>query len=106
MAIELAGLNFRGPYETPHDIDEEAGIFVAMGSSADFILDVGESWGLKQELFNHERRDCWEENSDGGLQFAVMYTRHLDRDDRMEIVDELRRRFMPPCGDIQPDGSR
>jgi len=61
-------------------------------------LDVGETDELGNRLANHERRDCWTNNSGGGeLYVGVM--RESNEAQRKNIEADLRNRLLPLCGE-------
>jgi hypothetical protein len=63
-----------------------------------YLIDVGESATVKTRVENHDRRDCWRQNCSGTLTVAAYYTPNLQQPGRMEIEQELRREYDPPCG--------
>ena len=105
--VNLCGFNFEGPYDSPDELREGAGVYVVLSvrpGKHDIMLDVGESgWnlpqgqGVRSRLKSHSRRTCWEEHSQGGLiAFAVLYER--DGMQRLKVEEVLRRFYQPPCG--------
>ncbi|MBI4233358.1 MAG: hypothetical protein HY686_02860 [Chloroflexi bacterium] len=105
--MKLLDFDFEGPFTNLDDIRDDPGVYVILSMLPDrhFLLDVGETgynWprggqGLRRRLKGHDRRPCWEQNSQGGA-FAVVVLYESDDRRRGEIEDELRWRFEPPCG--------
>ncbi len=54
---------------------------------------------MKSRVENHDRAACWQRRSRGALAVAVIYTPNPSQAGRMEIEQDLRALYQPPCGD-------
>ncbi len=98
--ITIDGYNFEGPYSTTASIRDSAGVYVILDYRSDgksHLLDVGESARMKTRLDNHERRPCWQRNSQGVINYAVRYIQA--QSERLRLESAIRKRYEPPCGE-------
>ena len=100
MGIKIGRYTFDGPYDSPEPLEDKSGVYAVLCLKSDgyYMIDIGESHEPKTRIKTHERKDCWIQNCDGKLRYAVYYTPHLQQPGRMEIEQELRDRYNPPCG--------
>jgi len=102
MSITLAGYEFNGPYSSAGTLKDQSGVYAILAATTSNrykVLDVGESHEVKTRVENHDRKDCWNRNSNpGGLSYAVRYTPGLQQAGRREIEKAVREKYTPPCG--------
>jgi len=100
MSISIGQYKFEGPYTTAENLEDRSGIYVILCSKngKNFVIDVGESAEVRSRVENHDRADCWRRNCSGTLKVAVLYTPHLHATGRIEIEQEIRAKYDPPCG--------
>ena len=100
MGITIDKYSFDGPYSSADLLEDRSGVYAIMCEREEkyYLIDVGESHGVKSRVENHERKDCWERECTGTLVYAVYYTPNLQQPGRMEIEQEIRDRYAPPCG--------
>lgn len=101
MTISVGNYTFEGPYTSTNPIEDRSGVYAVhcYRNEKYYLKDVGESATVKSRLDNHERRDCWaRECQQGALRYSVRYTPNLQQQGRMEIEQEIREQFDPPCG--------
>ena len=85
-------------------IPNNAGIYmiVAKKNSDYTILDIGQSGESGPRLYNHDRKDCWDQKkqSRATLQyrFAPMSSKEYNETDRRAVECCLRANIKPPCG--------
>jgi hypothetical protein len=99
--IRIDTYNFEGPYPSTRYIYDRAGIYAVLSRSllSYRVLDVGESANLRTRLENHDRSTCWARHKQGSIEFAVLYTPGMSQRGRMQIEQQIRNKFDPPCGD-------
>ena len=91
MSIKISGcLNkytFTGPFFTTGVLKDKSGVYAifCLSKSKYELIDVGESSNVKTRAENHDRSGCWEDNCDGMLLYAVLYTKHGKKPTRTEI---------------------
>ena len=94
---QIDGYQFEGPYhERSTNFNEVAAVYVILDTNNNKI-DVGETEQLKSRLSTHERRDCWEQNSEGDIYVAVY--QENNKDERLRIEKEIRSFYSFPCGE-------
>jgi hypothetical protein len=101
MRIRISQWDFEGPYANTTPITSHSGVYAVLTrrlrSGGDYsIVDIGESRNLRNRLDDHDRRDCWVQNSAGELAYAVYY---CDEAARMNIERRLRGTYRLPCGE-------
>ena len=90
---KIEGYEFEGWYSSTDELKSQSGVYVviSMGSERFKILDVGESSDVKDRIETHDKKGCWEKHSDSGkIQFGVLYTPDMDRDNREKIEAKIR----------------
>lgn len=101
MSITIGKYKFEGPYPVTASLQDRSGVYAILdrkeGEHYD-LLDVGESANVKTRIENHDRKNCWNRNKKGTLYYAVYYTPNLQQSGRMEIEQEIRSQYKPPCG--------
>jgi len=98
--LNILSYQFGGPFhEASTNFNEVACVYVILDSFRDklYYIDVGETDKLKTRLATHERRECWERNSNGDIYVAVYREDNTDR--RLRIEREIREAFKFPCGE-------
>jgi hypothetical protein len=100
MSIKIGNYSFDGPYDNSAILTDNSGVYAILYKSGSgySLVDIGESATVKSRIDNHDRKDCWSRNSVGTLYVAVLYTPHKQQSGRMEIEQELRKEYNPPCG--------
>lgn len=101
MSITVGRYTFEGPYTATADLKDRSGVYAihCYRDNAYSLVDVGESATVKTRVDNHDRKACWERNCTGTLTVSVYYTPLLQQAGRMEIEQEIREQFNPPCGE-------
>lgn len=102
MRFMVENYKFEGPFTSPDQIEEKPGLFAVycFKDGGYYIIDIDESENIRNAIKNHERINCWIENSkEGIITFSVYYTPHLDQKARKKIEKEIRsgETFLP-CG--------
>lgn len=106
----IGGYEFIGPSSDTDSLLNEQGVYVVVCMVRNVphcILDIGtaEKERLRDRILSHDRKSCWGDHSHGGMAYAAMYMKKDER--RLEIEDELRWKYDPPCGanawDTNPD---
>jgi hypothetical protein len=100
MSITVGKHSFDGPYSSTDKLQDRSGVYAIHCHRNDkyYLMDVGESATVKTRVENHDRKDCWQRNCPGSLTFSAYYTPDLHQAGRMEIEQEIRKQFDPPCG--------
>ncbi|MDN5205617.1 hypothetical protein QQ008_29805 [Fulvivirgaceae bacterium BMA10] len=78
-----------GPFQDLNPIQNDSGVFVVtcIKDGVPTIVDIGECKDLRQQLQNHDRRDCWLiKCRNGDMSFFVKYAGYS----RHKIDEELR----------------
>lgn len=103
MSIMVGRYEFAGPYSSADYLEYRAGVYAILDKRANdkyYLVDVGESATVRTRVENHDRKDCWQRNSQGSLlTVAAYYTPNIPQLGRMVIEQEIRRQFNPPCGE-------
>jgi len=101
LTITVGKYTFDGQYLSTDSIEDRSGVYAIHCKKNDknYLKDVGESAEVKTRLDNHDRKDCWDENCDGSITYAVYYTPNLQQAGRKEIEQEIRNQYNPPCGE-------
>ena len=100
--VTIANYDFEGPYETTTSLRDDAGIYVILDYRSDrkwHLLDVGESARIKTRIENHERQPCWEQNRQGTIGVAVLYTPTWSENQRRLLESKIRQEYQPLCGE-------
>lgn len=100
MTVKIGDYTFDGPYMSTDPIEDRSGVYAIICKKGDknYLTDVGESAEVKSRLDTHDRKDCWQRECQGTLTYAVKYTPNLQQAGRMEIEQEIRDNYDPPCG--------
>ena len=100
MGITVGEYTFEGPYTLTGKLEDRSGIYAihCYRDNKYYLIDVGESATVKSRVENHERKGCWKLNCSGTLTVSAYYTPHLQQTGRMQIEQEIRNEFNPPCG--------
>lgn len=101
MAVTLGQYDFDGPFVDTAFLQDRSGVYAVLTLAGNqyFVLDIGESAQVKTRIEGHDRRACWNSNRQRGqLCVAVLYTPYLQQTGRMQIEQELRAQYHPPCG--------
>ncbi|MFH1118711.1 MAG: hypothetical protein V1775_02730 [Bacteroidota bacterium] len=100
MSIKIGDYDFEGPFLTTNSISDVSGVYsiLCYKDSLYSVIDIGESATLKTRLDTHDRRPCWKNECKGTIYFSVLYTPYQQQAGRMEIEQELRDHYNPPCG--------
>jgi hypothetical protein len=99
MAITIGRYNFEGPFQTCNSVLARSAVYAILGRNSDaerwIIVDVGEAGNAQDRIANHDRASSW--RLQGYLQLACA-AYYCDERTRMQVEQELRRQFNPPCG--------
>lgn len=102
MTITISGYEFAGPYNSTSSLEDRGGVYAILGQNAAnkyTLIDVGESATVKTRVENHDRKPCWQRNSNGrGLYYTVHYTDGAQQAGRQAIEQKIRQEHNPPCG--------
>ena len=101
MTITLGKYTFEGPFTSLDSLENRSGIYAihCMIESKHALVDVGESATIHDRVAGHDRNKCWDRNCPGSLAYSVFYTPYLDQSRRMQIEQEIRGKYNPPCGE-------
>lgn len=103
MTFTIVGYTFSGPYRSAAELEDRSGVYVVLTptDATHFkALDVGESATVKTRITHHERKPCWQRNSNNGqVLYAIHYAPHLQQHARQEVELKIRNQYCPPCGD-------
>lgn len=101
MSLTIGKHAFEGPFSDTDDLKESSGIYVIVDERDGkyFPIDCGESANVKSRIDNHDRKDCWSNNSKGSLKVVVKYTHRIQSTGRVLIEQEIRSEFSFPCGE-------
>lgn len=101
MAIQIGNYTFEGPYTSANALEDRSGVYAihCFFNLKYYLIDVGESATVRSRIENHDRKDCWVSNCNGTLTVSVLYTPNKQQAGRMEIEQELRSLYNPPCGE-------
>jgi len=100
LTVKIGGYDFDGPFKSTDPIEDKSGIYAVLHYKEGkcYLLDVGESSEMKKRLEDHDRKECWEKNSEGAIEYSVYYTPELKEEERKEIETKIRAKYIPPCG--------
>lgn len=101
MTITVGKYTFEGPYTNTSQIEDKSGVYAihCLRDGKYFIIDIGESATVRSRLDSHDRADCWKRNCKETLTYSVLYTPNKQQAGRMEVEQELRKQYNPPCGE-------
>ena len=100
MSINVGRYTFEGPYTITDKLEDRSGVYAihCYKDNKYYLIDVGESASVKTRVENHDRKNCWERNCSGTLAVSVYYTPNLQQVGRIQIEQEIRTQYDPPCG--------
>ena len=100
MTVKIGDYDFDGPFKSTDPIEDNSGLYAVLHYKEGkcYLLDIGESSEMKKRLEDHDRKECWEKNSEGVIEYLVYYTPELKEEERKEIEAKIRARYIPPCG--------
>lgn len=98
--MKIGRYEFEGPYSTVDKLEDKAGIYVILvfRNNTYYVIDVGESATVKSRVANHDRSLEWKKQGPGDLFVVVLYTTNIQQTGRIQIEQELRKMYSPPCG--------
>jgi len=101
MSINVGKHSFEGPYISTDKLEDKSGVYAihCYRENNYYLIDIGESAKVKERVDNHDKEDCWKKNCSGTLTVSVLYTPNLQQSGRMEIEQEIRKQYNPPCGE-------
>jgi len=101
MSITIGNYKFDGPYTDTDNLENKSGVYAILSSDNGKynVIDIGESSDVRDRVENHDRKECWFRNCSGEIEIAVLYTPNQQQSGRMQIEQELRKKFNPPCGE-------
>ncbi|MCA8936492.1 MAG: hypothetical protein KDB68_09815 [Planctomycetes bacterium] len=92
-----------GPYDETGSLQDTSGVYVILGRNTDSekwkVVDVGEGKGIKTRVETHTRKSCWTGRQYTALAVSPIYTPNKQKTGRMEIEQDLRGHYNPPCGE-------
>ena len=101
MVFSLAGQVLEGPFFYPSDLKNERGVYVVVGQRDGggwYPLDVDESAVVRTSVNQHSRHKCWQEQSQAGLGYAVLYLPGSSSEERRARAATIRECCGPlPC---------
>ncbi len=105
MGFERWGYQFDGPYLNILMLDDRPGVYVVWCDKNDTlsILDVGESFSIRERFPSHRRESCWNKNCGGTIKYSVTYI--SDMAERLRLERTIRSSVAVPCGDRQGPNS-
>ena len=100
MSIAVGQYTFEGPYTDTTKLEDRSGVYAihCYRENAYYLVDVGESSTVKTRVENHDRQECWSKHCTGTLTASVLYTPNAQQPGRMQIEQEIRKQYDPPCG--------
>lgn len=101
MSMVIAQYVFDGPYGDTNTLKDLPGIFAIQCYKDDkyYPIDVGESDAVKWRVENHDRKYYWNHYCHGRLKVSVYYTPGLSQEQRLRIVQVIRKQYKHPCDD-------
>lgn len=102
MSITVGKYTFEGPYTLTGKLEDRAGVYAIHCYRDDkySLIDVGEAAKVKSRVETHDRKNCWKRECAGTLTVSAYYTPNLQQAGRMQIEQEIRDQYYPPCGKI------
>lgn len=100
MTITVGKYTFEGPLTSPNSLENRSGVYAihCLKEAKYALVDVGESATVRDRVVAHDRKDCWDRNCPGNLTYSAYYTPNLQQPGRMQIEQEIRQQYNPPCG--------
>lgn len=92
---------FNGPFSTTGELEDKSGVYAILCRKDDELhfVDLGESSEVRTRVEDHDRKDCWEENCNRNLRYAVYYIEHGKKPSRVEVEQDIRGKYHIPCGE-------
>ena len=105
MTVEIGGYTFQGWYMYTSILPETAGLYAigqtplsALKKDDNLkLIDVGESSNIREQVKNHERKNCWRAHA-RAIRYAYLRTPDNSKSEREEIEKEIRYKEDPRCG--------
>jgi hypothetical protein len=97
--MKLGKYSFTGPIESIDKIKDSSGVFaiVCKVDTEYFLIDIVESSKLRTKIGDKGKKDCWIKSCNGQLLIFVHYSLFSNQQKRVQIEQELRELFQPPC---------
>lgn len=97
--MKLGNYSFTGPIARIDKIKDRSGVFaiVCKVDTEYFLIDVVESSKLRTKMGDQGKKNCWIKSCNGQLLIFVHYTTFSTQQKRIQIEQELRELFQPPC---------
>lgn len=97
--MRLGKYSFTGPIASIDKIKDRSGVFaiVCKVDTEYFLIDVVESSKLRTKIGDKGKKNCWISSCNGQLLIFVHYTMFSKQQKRVQIEQELRELFQPPC---------
>jgi hypothetical protein len=95
MAITIGGYNFEGPFTSLDDSRDDSGVFAVVcdREGKKYLLDIGESATVREDIKNHKRMQSWIRDCPETLLYAVHYTPRLQQSGRVVIEGNIRTQY-------------
>ena len=90
MTVKIGDYDFDGPFSSTDSIENKSGLYAILHYKEGkyYLLDIGESSRIKKEIEDRDRKE-WEKSSNGVIEYSVIYTPKLWKDDRKEIETKI-----------------
>jgi len=101
MSIKIGDYTFDGPYTLNSSLKDRSGVYaiICRENRKYYLIDVGESAGVKTRIETHDRKSCWERKCQGVLFVAIYYTPNLQQLGRKAVEQKIRNQYRIPCGE-------
>jgi|YelNatPaOPRAMG01_1025707.scaffolds.fasta_scaffold32984_5 hypothetical protein len=99
MPLNIYGYDFEGPYSSPDQLPEYAGVYAVWYYNLVnlILLAVRQSENVQARLKYHDRKNCWEKYCSGLIYFYVAEV--PDELLRGLLENKLRQGYRPLCGE-------
>jgi hypothetical protein len=99
LPLNIYGYDFEGPYSSPDQLPEYAGVYTVWcyKLSSRLLIDAGQAENVKERLEYHDRKNCWEKYCSGLIYFCVAEV--PDELLRGLLENKLRQGYRPLCGE-------
>lgn len=97
--MKLGKYSFTGPIASIDKIKDKSCVFaiVCKVDTEYFLIDVVESSKLRTKMGDQGKKNCWIKSCNGQLLIFVHYTTFSTQQKRIQIEQEIRELFQPPC---------
>ena len=97
--MKLGKYSFTGPIASIDKIKDKSGVFaiVCKVDTEYFLIDIVESSKLRTRIGDQGKKNCWIKSCNGQLLIYVHYTIFSKHQKGIQIEQELRELFQPPC---------